>query len=273
MDKTRYLYRYMGLQLERIGAVLVSNRLYFPSHSLLNDPFDCATTVSFTNSEEDDLKRIYYINMKAKYEQEEVSRTEQQINDEAEYGIAQGKHRDKSFLMNCSMEISNVVEKIADQFGVLCLTKNPKSTLMWSHYADKHKGIVLQFDKNLVDQYGQGKCFPVSYKKHFPTLKEYWACVNADDALETCKLFYCRKHEDWEYEDELRIFGTEPNNEKEFPEGMLTGIIFGWKTDNDAKIALKALNSLRGSPLKIYQAEPSTDSFEMIITSESEECL
>lgn len=59
----------------------------------------------------------------------------------------------------------------------------------------------------------------------------------------------------------------------ELHEGMLTGIIFGWKMSDDNKKLIKAWNSLRGSPLKIYQPEPSTDSFEMVITSENGERL
>ena len=31
--------------------------------------------------------------------------------------------------------------------GILCLTSNPDSVVMWSHYADKHRGIVIEFDR------------------------------------------------------------------------------------------------------------------------------
>lgn len=34
----------------------------------------------------------------------------------------------------------------SDTSGVLCLTRNPLSSLMWAHYANEHRGVVLGFD-------------------------------------------------------------------------------------------------------------------------------
>jgi hypothetical protein len=53
---------------------------------------------------------------------------------------------------------------------------------------------------------------------------------------------------------------------------MLTGIIFGCKS-NKIREQIKAWNLLREYPLKIYHAEQSADSFELIITSEDGERL
>ncbi len=35
-----------------------------------------------------------------------------------------------------------------DIFGILCLSRNCDSTLMWSHYANKHNGYCIGFDEN-----------------------------------------------------------------------------------------------------------------------------
>lgn len=34
----------------------------------------------------------------------------------------------------------------ANNFGILCFTKRWKNPLMWSHYGDRHHGVVLEFD-------------------------------------------------------------------------------------------------------------------------------
>lgn len=34
----------------------------------------------------------------------------------------------------------------SDTSGVLCLTRNPLNPLMWAHYGNEHKGVVLGFD-------------------------------------------------------------------------------------------------------------------------------
>jgi hypothetical protein len=35
---------------------------------------------------------------------------------------------------------------VIDHHRLYCLTPEPCSTLMWSHYADNHRGICLEFD-------------------------------------------------------------------------------------------------------------------------------
>ena len=34
----------------------------------------------------------------------------------------------------------------SDTSGILCLTRNPLNALMWSHYGDEHRGVVLGID-------------------------------------------------------------------------------------------------------------------------------
>ena len=36
-------------------------------------------------------------------------------------------------------------EKIED-YGIACFTTKNDNTLLWSHYADEHQGICLEFD-------------------------------------------------------------------------------------------------------------------------------
>lgn len=40
----------------------------------------------------------------------------------------------------------DIYSHVNREFGVLCLTTNPDHKLMWGHYADGHKGFVLEFD-------------------------------------------------------------------------------------------------------------------------------
>jgi hypothetical protein len=39
----------------------------------------------------------------------------------------------------------NINEQL-QQVGIFCLTENPDSLLMWAHYADSHRGFVIEFD-------------------------------------------------------------------------------------------------------------------------------
>jgi hypothetical protein len=66
--------------------------------------------------------------------------------------------------------------------------------LLWSHYADRHRGLALGFDVNeqILKQ--------VSYVKDRPVLEE----IN----IETAHRLLFTKYEDWHYEQEARIYTT-----------------------------------------------------------------
>lgn len=55
--------------------------------------------------------------------------------------FASGKHQSSSSALQ-----ARYLKKL-DQFGVLCLSKTPSSGLMWSHYANSHRGFCIGFDR------------------------------------------------------------------------------------------------------------------------------
>ncbi len=98
-------------------------------------------------------------------------------------------------------------KRVNNDIGVLCLCKNPKSVIMWSHYAGEHKGFVVGFDSqhdffshNPKDPVDIGVLTPVNYTRERPyvdirTIKEG---AKLPDILFT-------KNEEWRYEQEWRI--------------------------------------------------------------------
>ena len=44
----------------------------------------------------------------------------------------------------------NLQNEMNNRFGVLSLTRNPTNLLMWSHYANEHKGVVIGIDTSNV---------------------------------------------------------------------------------------------------------------------------
>lgn len=80
---------------------------------------------------------------------------------------------------------------------IYCLTEDPLSTLMWSHYAADHTGICLEFHlSNLLFMKVRG----VAYNEQFPAItpNEFF-----DRALE----MILTKAQCWEYEREFRLVG------------------------------------------------------------------
>lgn len=270
-EQVKYLYRYEKCNMNRICPILLNNTILFSPPKSFNDPFDCATTIkipdldNLSTEDEEDFKKYFYYLMEEENKQK----------DEAEYGISIGNHKKSENIERSRQEVAEAVEGIADEYRILCLSANPKSILMWSHYSEYHKGIALQFDREiLIEESGEDKGFKVDYTETFPTLKEYLDVIN--DPLAASKLFFCRKHTNWKYEQEYRYFikGTKEGKEhRTIPEGALTGIIFGFKIDESKKRDIIKCNQRREHPLKIYYAKPYPDAFKLSITSEDGEEL
>lgn len=89
-----------------------------------------------------------------------------------------------------------------DDYGIISLTKKPDNLLMWSHYANQHSGMIIEFDPNhefFVSQYTcqgmpkSGQLSDVSYKRE--RLSEF---TGFDEP-------YFEKSVDWAYEEEARL--------------------------------------------------------------------
>ena len=82
---------------------------------------------------------------------------------------------------------------IADKWSVLCFSADWKNPLLWSHYADRHRGICLGFDvpDNLLHT--------VQYRKCRPPVDH----CRIDDKISP--ILYT-KFAHWEYENERRRF-------------------------------------------------------------------
>lgn len=93
--------------------------------------------------------------------------------------------------------------KLIDSYTFLCLSKNCKSNLMWSHYADSHRGFCIEFKSEHV------KGEKVFYKDEIPQVEmiSLLGCNHPDNADVGEKIWQClrTKLKEWEYEEEYRV--------------------------------------------------------------------
>lgn len=90
-------------------------------------------------------------------------------------------------------------KKISKEFGLICLSKTWHEPVLWSHYADKHRGMVLGFDLK------EDKAINVVYRKNRPLFTSEKIDSNSSyvDYLE--KLMKT-KSVSWSYEEEVRFY-------------------------------------------------------------------
>lgn len=180
----------------------------------------------------------------------------------------------------------DVIQKFIDLVGISCFSKIPNSTLMWSHYANSHKGFCISYNqkvirphflKNNVDlAYGEvrySKCqgTPVFLAQHgVPNTKQ------ATDAINQQLL---TKNLNWVYEEEFRIIHAPTDSVKlkkdleekkkleysrqpiELPKNAVYSVIFGHNSCPNFK---KDLRNALPKNIKFQQARVCHDRFDHV---------
>jgi len=124
------------------------------------------------------------------------------------------EERDESFAeMSRSLEIER--QQIVAQFentSLFCITRSRDNLLMWAHYADQHRGVVLGFRPDIERDSFLAIAKPVQYSDKRPafyrrldekiTMNRPWTEGEMADFRNA--LIYS-KSTHWNYEEELRI--------------------------------------------------------------------
>jgi len=85
-----------------------------------------------------------------------------------------------------------------DDYGLLCFSKTWKEPLLWSHYADRHKGIAIGF------QISGYKILHVKYRRD-PKRRQIELTNNSKTNEESFRELAKIKYIKWEYEAESRV--------------------------------------------------------------------
>lgn len=128
------------------------------------------------------------------------------------------------------MVVSEEVQRNAKNVGIVSFSKRADRSVMWSHYADQHRGFVLEFDiAGDIDN-----LFEVIYgpTPHFGG--------ESDDDLPRLVSRY--KAPEWEGEQEYRLILDEGSQQYAWPKSFrLTAIIYGMNMLESHKKTLATL--------------------------------
>ena len=164
--------------------------------------------------------------------------------------------------------------EFAGNFGLLCYSAKIDSPVLWSHYADRHRGIAFGLD------YSSNPLRPVKVDYGFARPAVDCREINAkasrssDDIRDHfIKKRYSTKAKDWEYEEEFRHFIAlekclmeGPHYFRAFPYGNLRAVILGAKCSATVKDIERLLLSCGQShPIEIQQCRENRDAFNLNI--------
>ena len=187
---------------------------------------------------------------------------------------------DFSTLPKLISEAKISLENMLEMTRLMSLTSNPFEILMWSHYADEHKGICIEYDRQHCEilsdpQICQKVIYPdASHKTKIKILPLLLGGPLTKNIIET--IIYARKSPQWKYENEWRLI-VESTNELGNIQLInntlkIKSIIFGIRTPDHHKHAIYELvNNLYENQISFYQAEKMTNALEISIVEFSPE--
>jgi hypothetical protein len=176
---------------------------------------------------------------------------------EAERIYACGRHKDIESLAYFRNE---VLALIGSKIGMYCMSTRPDDILMWSHYSDDHKGYCLEFEAS-DDTPFFGEAQPVIYSDSYPTVDFFQT-----PSHEQLELIFLTKASHWRYENEWRIIDhTAGPGMREYPEGLMTGVIFGVRLSECHKSDIRKWLAQRNHNVQTYQAVRQDGNFKIEI--------
>ncbi|OLP54875.1 hypothetical protein BJF92_13795 [Rhizobium rhizosphaerae] len=93
------------------------------------------------------------------------------------------------------------MKRLADsEYGIVCFTSSWEHPMMWSHYADRHRGVCLGFDV-----VSARPIIPIEYTPHLLAEKDFKVQQIDDiDTLDYMRTWFV-KFDSWAYEAEKRM--------------------------------------------------------------------
>lgn len=136
-----------------------------------------------------------------------------------------------------------------EQSSVYSLTAASTNILMWSHYADSHKGICIRLETDLLAA-AYPFIVPVDYADERPQVN---VGEEMEDVLLTKTLL--TKSLLWKYEAEWRIVGYgERKGPRRLPKGSISGMIMGARISTEHRDRIINLIDEHDLPISPYDA-------------------
>jgi hypothetical protein len=148
-------------------------------------------------------------------------------------------------------------------FGLYCTSEIPDSILMWSHYADNHRGFCLEFS-GLGSLHPHGSPFPVSWKVEYAEerpLVDITETMRDVDTDHIVRLGLLTKSKEWAYEREWRALETTGTGVRVLPRGTLSGVVLGARMTKPDESRVRSWAGMHPTPIRLRRARLSEEHF------------
>lgn len=273
------LYKYLSFN-ENTLNLMCKLQAYYSDPAYFNDPLDCKPKLE-NDLSLDELKELFTNLTLRKLEQQfsqslrslrfskennetkAFSLANNEVNtiiSSMEYNSTDPEVDDRDAYLERTYT-STIEQEIVNTFktGVLCLSSKFSSPLMWSHYANKHQGICIEYDMSEIED---AKVHQVVYggsRKILTSDVTTWL-NNQNENSKLKQVCLLTKSEEWRYESEWRIFGRIGIGNSLPP---IKSIIFGLKCEDVTIYTVMKAMITKDRKLKFWKIYNDGDKFEL----------
>lgn len=213
MNTPSHLYKYQCVTQYSMSS-LANQTVWLSSPASFNDPFDCA------------------INLDQKKLKESVAHAVGALGENVE--LKDSLDVPSAAYESAYRQLREGLRATMQKIGVLCLSETPSEILMWSHYANYHKGFCIEYRVDETSVLSR-TARPVRYTDIYPSLSLKNLPSDAEENfIDVCVY---TKAKQWSYEREWRAIM--PSGEKLYhAPAPISAIIFGARMPDDHKRAI-----------------------------------
>ncbi len=252
------LYHYGDFTPEWLEDTLRNKVIHCADPAKLNDPWDCRVWFDYAPHLRNPAEREKLIAFYRK------SISPETLNDPLRPIFENRLRNNDEELIRAVEQSSAFLTQHLQQRRIYCLTPDPLSTLMWSHYGGDHTGICLEFHVgNSLFWAARG----VRYREAYPAfvLTE----VNSSNAID----FILTKAKCWEYEQEYRLIGSPklPDNDPlklhgdflKLPDRSLLSVIVGCSGDY---VGVKKIVEAAAPEVRVIQVLRAPNQYNLMMS-------
>lgn len=256
------LYKYRDWEIDFHKSFLLKDEIFLTPAKLFNDPFDSTVPIRYdTLTEQEIFERNY----------EYLKKVQPNLKRNERRKMAREQQRKKLHKDPNHLKWFNQFQKdyYSEKFGIYSLTTDSKNIIMWSHYANAHKGFCVGFDTTkflnsrefilqntdiIIDLY------KVGYHPDYPFLNLKELEEKDPDGYLVKPLL--TKSSSWEYEKEYRLISlTGANISVTLPDGIISKVILGCRMKDAHKEELKNALKDKNTQIELQEAKMKEESF------------
>ena len=264
------LYKFRDWKDDNHQRTLTGGEFYFAAANTLNDPFDTIVPIRFDHGSHD-----VYLERCIKH----LRRLGCRHNDEFIRKTAEDQLRIRNPKSEETLKEQQefTLRYVNNNFGICSFSTRNDSILMWSHYADNHRGFCVGLDTDPLESVFQKvtisgpvlELHPVNYEIKFPFLDGL-----LDENGEAFRKKLITKSKEWEYENEWRgLLVSYPSKEQlsagelervvSVPLEVITEVILGAEMPDEQKDDIVNLARATLPQTHLYEARKREDAFKI----------